>query len=304
MDYNQLMNLSRVPGDVLTSRLVHLFKEIISLHDNGKGYDTFGWPDITLSRKGDMTLRNVKKVPLTEEVVENNYYRFATLVYCIVRTQWCATSLNSDCDTIPHPVLREIVTAIVRGKTKPLVEKLREPYVDAYTFFRNYNRVSSTERETENNNSNNFHSGSWQRSYSTAYSAQQTKYVKILFFRIPKTIVRAFNKVSAVLACIFFLSFIVIAVVETQKTPESFKGISQETASKPQEVKSLKNKSIPMNTILPISFRLDLDVYRGLHPSHSDKRQKEVSSITEEDMSTELGASPSNFYSEESNRIK
>lgn len=148
MIFTELKKITELPNQELTGKLVTLFGQVLRCHDAGKGLISFSWRDVQLMADG--TLHIVTgETPLTEEIGRQNYHDFAKVVYYICTQKEDDVSMNRyKASWIEQPVLREIVKTFCSSRccVTPLIAKLREPYVDDDTFFRDY--IPSDERET------------------------------------------------------------------------------------------------------------------------------------------------------------
>lgn len=148
MDYKQLTQLSALPEQELTARLVGLFGHVLQYHDAGRGLEPFYWQDLTMEADGTLSLGAISETELTEEVRYRNYFDCAAIIYCVCTREQFAGSMELDAGSkIVQPVLREIVLTICgrNYSIEPLIARLHEPYVDADTFFRDYSTVDAKE---------------------------------------------------------------------------------------------------------------------------------------------------------------
>lgn len=148
MDFKQLKQIASLPEAELTAKLVELAQEILRIHDSGHGLSPFDWRNLQLSSDGSLSLTDVAETELTDEIRLNNLHDYAGIVYCAATGQKSAESMAWDAGRkIKQPVLREIVLTICgrNSSIEPLVEKLREPYVDEDSFFNGYTTVDEKE---------------------------------------------------------------------------------------------------------------------------------------------------------------
>lgn len=146
MNFRQIKQLSELPENELTAKLVGLAQWILRYHDANKGLSPFDWYNLQISDDGSLYLTDVSETVLTEEVRERNFFNYAAIIYCICTRRKSADSMPQDAvRIIRQPVLREIVGTICERNLTifPLIKKLREPYVDEESFFKDY----STENE-------------------------------------------------------------------------------------------------------------------------------------------------------------
>ena len=148
MEFNRLKLLSELPEEKLVAKLVGLFREVLKFHDNNKGLRPFDWTNLEMSADGEFFLADVAETILTDDVRYRNYADYAAIIYCVCTRQKSAESMSWDAGRkIKHSVLREIVLTICgrNNSVFPLVEKLREPYIDEESFFEDYSTVDEKE---------------------------------------------------------------------------------------------------------------------------------------------------------------
>lgn len=148
MDFQSLKHLSELPESVLTAKLVALFGDIQERHDRHKGLKPFGWRDLEAKEDGSFCLANLTETDLDEDVRSRNYSDYAGIIYCICARKKSPESMSWDGGRkIKQTVLREIVLTICgrNNSVEPLIDKLRQPYVDEDTFFSGYTTVDEKE---------------------------------------------------------------------------------------------------------------------------------------------------------------
>lgn len=148
MEFKQLKQLSALPQQELTAKLIGLFGEILGYHDSDKGMSPFDWRCLLVSDCGRLVLSGISETALTDDVRQRNYYDYAAVIYCVCTGQKSAESMSWDAGRrIKQPVLREIVLTFCgrNASIDPLIDKLREPYVDEDSFFNGYSTVDEKE---------------------------------------------------------------------------------------------------------------------------------------------------------------
>lgn len=144
---NLLKYFKELPVQEQNKILVDAYAQIAALHDAGKSYDSFDWNDCTLNN-GILTINAAKDDYLNDEAFLRNILDYAKVIYCLATGNETAESMNWDAGRkIQSNVLREIVLTICgrNYSVEPLLEKLRQPYVDEDTFFNNYTTVDEKE---------------------------------------------------------------------------------------------------------------------------------------------------------------
>ncbi len=147
MEFQDLKQLSELPEEELTGKIIKLFGIIQEYHDRRKGLAPFSWQDLETNPDGTLYLKNLTETDLTRDVCLRNYTDFAGIIYCICAKEMSPKSMSRDADRkIKQPVLREIVlTFCWRNIIINLIPKLRQPYVDKDTFFSDYTSVDQKE---------------------------------------------------------------------------------------------------------------------------------------------------------------
>lgn len=148
MDFKEIKKLSSLSDSELTSKLTALGQRIVRHHDANTGFTSFDWHNLQITSEGSLELSEVVDLTLTEDVRLSNYKDYAGIIYCICTCQKSAEAMSWDAgQKIKQPVLREIVLTICgrNDSIEPLIEKLRETYIDEDTFFDGYTTVDEKE---------------------------------------------------------------------------------------------------------------------------------------------------------------
>ncbi|MDE6324491.1 MAG: hypothetical protein K2L46_00705 [Paramuribaculum sp.] len=144
MDFKQIKELAALPDNELTARLIDLFGIVLQSHDSGKGLSAFDWHDLNMSDDGKLYLSGIEECGLDEDVRDRNYNDYAAIIYCASTKQKSAEPMSWDAGRkIRQPVLREIVLTLCgrNASVDPLIDKLRQPYIDEESFFDGYTTV-------------------------------------------------------------------------------------------------------------------------------------------------------------------
>lgn len=127
--------------------LVDAYKQIATLHDSGRSFDSFSWKDCSLDG-GKFNINTPVDDYFNEEARQRNILDYAKVIYCLTTGNKSAESMSWDAGRkIQSSVLREIVLTICgRNYTiEPLLKKLRQPYTDDEAFFDGYTTVDEKE---------------------------------------------------------------------------------------------------------------------------------------------------------------
>lgn len=166
MKFEQVKQLSGLPEDQLSAKLVGLARQIQQYHDRDIGIGPFDWHNLQIAADGSLYLENLDETELTDSVFCRNYYNYAGIIYCICTRQRSDATMTLDAGRkINQPVLREIVLTICGRNTSInlLIRKLREPYIDEDNFFNDYTSVDEKEAFEAycRTKSNGWYSESW-----------------------------------------------------------------------------------------------------------------------------------------------
>lgn len=148
MEFKQIKELSTLPDEELTAKLVALFQDIAAYHDAGKGMSHFDWNNLYADGSGALHLSGIDETELTDDVRERNLRDYAGIIYCVSTQRKSSESMSWDAGAkIKQPVLREIVLTLCsrNNSIEPLLKKLRQPYVDEDEFFHGYTTVDEKE---------------------------------------------------------------------------------------------------------------------------------------------------------------
>lgn len=130
-----------------TELLTALFRSMDDVHRKQLCFGGFEWSDIYL--ENDML--QIEKAPverLSDQGLQDDYSAYAQTVYCLSTGKKSAESMHWDAGkTIKAPVLREIVLTLCgrNNSIDPLIDRLREPYIDETHFFDGYTTVDEKE---------------------------------------------------------------------------------------------------------------------------------------------------------------
>lgn len=127
--------------------LLNAYNQIAALHDSSKSFDSFSWRGCTLEND-HLTIHAAVDDYFNDESRQRNILDYAGVIYCLTTGNRSAESMSWDAGRkIRSNVLREIVLTICgrNDSMEPLMEKLRQTYVDEDTFFNNYTTVDEKE---------------------------------------------------------------------------------------------------------------------------------------------------------------
>lgn len=142
-----LQHFKRLSDQDQNRILINAYQQVAALHDNGKSFDSFDWRDCSLE-EGIFQINAKVDDYFDDESFIRNLLDYAKVIYCLTTGNTSAESMSVDAGRkIDSDVLREIVLTISRhsDSMEPLLQKLRQPYVDEETFFSGYTTADEKE---------------------------------------------------------------------------------------------------------------------------------------------------------------